>query len=200
MPHPHTQPHHPLLLLSLLLLPLLVPAQQQQQQLLPYSDALARKASLYSSIAYGPPAAVASNQVCPPTHPPTYPPVHPSIHPPTHPSIESSTSHSNQPALPPNPPTHLPTHPPLQIYNESCRLEEFTILHTYLSLPKDRDAFAYVGIDVQEKLIVVAFKGSNDTEDYVTDISVRSPTHPPTHSMGRGRAGGSNALLHICHG
>lgn len=85
----------------------------------PYSDTLARKAALFSSLAYGEPASIAANS----------------------------------------------------IYNSTCQLPEFTILHTYLSPPRARDAFAYIGMDVKEKLIVVAFKGSNDTEDYIIDIA-----------------------------
>lgn len=85
----------------------------------PYSDTLARKAALFSSLAYGEPACIAANS----------------------------------------------------IYNSTCQLPEFTILHTYLSPPRARDAFAYIGMDVKEKLIVVAFKGSNDTEDYIIDIA-----------------------------
>jgi len=119
MPPPlRTLSRHRLLpLLLLLLLPFL--SLSLPLPLNPYSDTLARKAALFSSLAYGEPASIAANH----------------------------------------------------IYNSSCQLPEFTILHTYLSPPRAHDAFAYIGVDVREKLIVVAFKGSNDTEDYITDIA-----------------------------
>ncbi|TFJ84219.1 hypothetical protein NSK_004210 [Nannochloropsis salina CCMP1776] len=57
-----------------------------------------------------------------------------------------------------------------KFYNSSCQLPGFTVLHTYQSQPLDHDAFGYIGVDKEEKLVVVAFKGSNDTEDYITDL------------------------------
>lgn len=55
------------------------------------------------------------------------------------------------------------------IYNDSCRalLPTFRIVRAYHS--KARDAFGYIGVSDAERLVVAAFKGSNETEDFITD-------------------------------